>query len=123
MTEKCPIGWFEIFVSDVEKAKDFYGDLFGWEYKLSEGDQSEYWTIFTGENSIGGGFMKKTSSEHGSQGVLFYVEVNDIEATLNSAVEKGGKIETPKTLISPKSGYFALLRDSDNNIIGVWSEG
>ena len=122
MTEKCPIGWFEIFVSDVEKAKDFYGDLFGWEYKLAEGGQSEYWTIFTGENSIGGGFMKKTSSEQGSQGVVFYIEVNDIEATLNSAVEKGGKIETAKTLISPTSGYFALLRDLDNNIIGLWSE-
>jgi len=59
MADICPIGWFEIHVTDFDKAKDFYGELFGWEFKRMEGGDFEYWTIFTGEDSIGGGFMKK----------------------------------------------------------------
>jgi predicted enzyme related to lactoylglutathione lyase len=122
MTDICPIGWFEIFVTDVEKAKDFYSELFGWDFKLMEGADFEYWTIFTGEDSIGGGFMKKSSQENNSQSVVIYVEVNDIEEALSSTEKMGGKIEKIKTLISPTSGYYALIRDLDNNVIGVWSE-
>ena len=122
MADICPIGWFEIHVTDFDKAKDFYGELFGWEFKRMEGGDFEYWTIFTGEDSIGGGFMKKSSPEHEGQAVIIYVEVNDIEKILKGVGEKGGKIEKPKTLISATSGYYGLLRDLDNNLIGLWSE-
>jgi predicted enzyme related to lactoylglutathione lyase len=122
MAAKNSIGWFEIYVSDVEKAKDFYGDLFEWEFKSLEGFEPEYTTIFTGEDSIGGGFMKSSSAQEG-QSVLIYIDVEDIEMTLKKVEEKGGKIEKPKTLISATSGYYGLFRDLDNNLIGVWSEG
>ena len=87
-----------------------------------EGIDFEYWTIFTGENSIGGGFLKKSSQEHNGQATVIYVEVNDIEKVLNDVEKIGGKTEKTKTLLSPKSGDYALIRDLDNNIVGVWSE-
>ncbi len=122
MAAKNSIGWFEIYVSDVEKAKDFYGDLFEWQFKLLEGFEPEYTTIFTGEDSVGGGFMKSSSKQEG-QSVVIYIDVEDVAKSLKKVEEKGGKIEKPKTLISATSGYYGLFRDLDNNLIGLWSEG
>ena len=122
MAGKNPIGWFEIHVTDFDEARKFYGGVFGWEFKLSQGSKSLYWNIYTGENSIGGGFMKKNKPEHEGQAVLLYVEVEDIEDTLKKIVESGGKTDTPKTLISETAGYFSLFKDPDNNLIGLWSK-
>ena len=41
------------------KATKVYGEIFNWEFKQSQDPKSLYWNIFTGEGSIGGGFMKK----------------------------------------------------------------
>ncbi len=118
-----PIGWFEIHVHDIEKAKSFYGSVFGWEFKLSQSSSGHYWNIFTGEGSIGGGFMKKSKPEHDGGAVILYIETDDIEGLLKKIGENGGKTETPKTKISDTAGYFALFRDIDNNLVGLWSKG
>jgi len=115
------IGWFEIFVNDFDKAKDFYSKLFNWEFKLSQATSSLYWNIYTGEGSIGGGLMKKTKPEHNGQSVILYIEVEDIDKTLKRAVELGGQIVKEKTLISNTAGYYALFNDPDNNLMGLWS--
>ncbi len=122
MAAKNRIGWFEIHVHDFEKAKEFYGKLFNWKFKLSQGSKSHYWNIFTGEGSVGGGFMKKEKPEHDGHAVILYVETDDIEATLKKASELGGKIHTPKTLINENAGYFALFNDNDGNLLGLWSK-
>ncbi len=122
MAAKNRIGWFEIHVHDFEKAKEFYGKLFNWEFKLSQGSKSHYWNIFTGEGSVGGGFMKKEKPEQDGHSVILYVETDDIEATLKKASELGGKIHTPKTLINENAGYFALFNDNDGNLLGLWSK-
>lgn len=121
MSPKNPIGWFEITVTDFDKAKNFYTELFGWEFRLSQGSKSLYWNIFTGDK-IGGGLLKKSKPEHNGQSIMIYVEVDDIDSVLNKAVTLGGSIEKPKSLISETAGYFGLLQDLDKNIIGLWSE-
>lgn len=120
MANKHPIGWFEICVNDFEKAKDFYGNLFGWEFKLSKSTSGDYWNINTGDNSPGGGFMKKTEPSQNGQSIILYVETDDINSTLSRAEQLGGKIITSKTIISETSGYFALFNDLDGNLIGLW---
>lgn len=122
MAGKNPIGWFEIKVTDFERAKNFYSQLFDWEFKLSQGSKTIYWNIYTGEDTIGGGFTKRELSEQPGQTIVLYVEVNDINEILNRIVKLGGKVEQEKTLISESAGYFALFRDLDNNVIGLWSK-
>lgn len=122
MAGKNPIGWFEIFVKDFNKAKEFYGKLFNWEFNLSQSTKTQYWNIFTGEGSIGGGFMKKEKPEQEGQAVILYVSVEDIDGTLKIVNELGGRTYTPKTLINENAGYFALFYDNDNNLIGLWSK-
>jgi len=45
--QAASIAWFEIPADDVERAKKFYGDLFGWKIERFPGPQ-EYWHIDTG---------------------------------------------------------------------------
>jgi predicted enzyme related to lactoylglutathione lyase len=122
MAGKNPIGWFEIYVKDFDVAKKFYGSIFDWEFKPSQGTKSLYWNIFTGDGSIGGGFMKKESQGHEGHSVLIYVEVGDITETLKKIKENGGKVNTEKTLINETAGSFALFNDTDGNLIGLWSK-
>jgi uncharacterized protein len=122
MSTQHHIGWFELYVNDFEKSKDFYTELFGWEFNLSQSLDAPYWNIFTGEGSIGGGLMKKAVLEHSGQSVVLYVETDNVEATLNKAVSLGGNIVIPKTLINENAGYFALFNDIDENVIGLWGK-
>jgi hypothetical protein len=121
MSGKNPIGWFEIRVSDFEKAKNFYSQIFDWEFKLSQGSKTIYWNIYTGENNVGGGFTKRELSEQRGQSIIIYIEVEDINLTLEKIKSLGGHIEQEKTLISETAGYFAIFKDLDENIMGLWS--
>ncbi len=55
---------------------------------------------------------------HPHQYTIFYVEVEDVQATLDKAAELGGK-----TLIPPvdiPTGTFAWMNDPEGNTIGLW---
>lgn len=119
---KHRIGWFELYVNDFGKSKDFYSGLFGWNFHESVSMGKSYWNINTGEDSLGGGLTKKTTKENSGQSVVLYVETDDIEATLNKAKSLGAKVETGKTQISESAGYFALFTDIDGNVVGLWSK-
>jgi uncharacterized protein len=122
MAGKNAIGWFEIHVKDFDAAIKFYGGIFNWEFKQSQSMNSSYWNIFTGEGSVGGGFMKKTKPEHDGSSVVIYIESDNIDETLKNVVSLGGKVHTSKTLINENAGYFGLFNDPDGNLIGLWSK-
>lgn len=122
MSKPNTIGWFEIAVSDVERAKSFFGKIFNWEYKTTQSLGKDYCNIFTGENSTGGGFNLKSSTDVQCDNVLIYVEVEDIDEKLDTIVSLGGNIKKEKTNISEHSGYYALFTDLDGNTIGLWSK-
>lgn len=119
--KKNHVTWFEIFVKDFEKAKAFYGELFGWDFKPLRNYPKEYWTIYTGSNSPGGGLMKKEGDNYSNQSTIIYVEVDDIEETLKQVILLGGSVQQPNTLITETSGHFGLFKDHDGNTVGLWS--
>ena len=107
----------EIPCTDFEKVKKFYGDVFGWETQLMP--EMDY-AMFKAPDGIGGGFSKQLKTSE--TGILFYIEVEDIETTLKKVDGASGKTVTPKTQISPEVGYFAVFTDSENNVIGLWAK-
>jgi uncharacterized protein len=123
---------FEIAVDDIERAKKFYTDLFGWKIEkwpstdsgeltaASTGRPMEYWIITTtddkGNKALGGGMMKRQMPEHQ---VTNYIGVKSIDE-YSSKVEKiGGKVVAAKHAV-PGMGYFALCRDTENNSFAIW---
>ena len=116
------IGHFEIPADDVNRAKKFYTDLFGW--KIEKWDDHkvdmDYFLINTtdskGNKGLGGGLMKRRHPQHS---VTDYVEVESIDESSKKVTQLGGKIVVPKTAI-PTIGYFAVFLDTENNHFGMF---
>jgi hypothetical protein len=120
-TEGRPVIWFEIYVSDFERAKRFYGDLFGWKFEpLTEYD-AEYWTISTSEKGLGGALVKREPGAPASPSVVIYVHVDDLDHAVDEACKLGASVHRGRTLITKTAGSFVLVRDPDGNILGLWS--
>ena len=120
---------FEIPANDIERAKKFYNDLFGWKIEKWPGSQltsaatgqpMEYWLITTtddkGNKALGGGMMKRQMPKHH---ITNYINVNSIAEYTSKVEELGGKVFASKHTV-PGMGYFALCCDTENNIFAIW---
>jgi len=121
---KNPIGWFEIHVSDMERASRFYSAVFQQtlsplpppepqvEIRMLSGDMTMH-----GAN---GALVKHPMKKPSTQGVLVYFSCEDCETQQALALENGGKVLKPKFSIGNK-GFIAIIGDSEGNAIGLHS--
>jgi len=109
--------WFEIPADNVERARKFYGALFGWKIEKFPG-MVDYWHIDTGggDDTPDGGLM---SRKHPEQTITNYVNVASVSKAAAKVEKLGGKICMPKTAI-PQMGYFAVCQDTENNTFALW---
>jgi predicted enzyme related to lactoylglutathione lyase len=112
-----PVVHFEIYGKDRETLAKFYGDLFGW--NLQSQPELQYVTIDTASGAgINGGFA---TNEEKPQ-IIFYVEVPDIQASLDKIESLGGKTVAPPMEI-PNVVTFAQFSDPHGNLIGLVQGG
>lgn len=116
-----PVVWFEIHAVDVDRARDFYGMLFGWRFSALEEGREEYWLVSTTEGTISGGLTRMTEGTPGDS-TLLYVQVENLAGTLESATVLGGVVEQGPTLITNEAGSYALVRDPNGALLGLWSQ-
>lgn len=108
---------FEIPADDVERAKTFYTDLFGW--KIENCGGSDYWMIKTDEEdekACEGGMMKRQNPQ---QQTINYIDVPSVSEYMGKVESLGGKVRVSKTAV-PGIGYFAVCTDTENNSFGLW---
>lgn len=112
------IVWFEVPADDVERAKKFYGSLFGWNIQKFPGPM-DYWHIDTGgpDESPDGGLMKRQNPAQ--QGITNYISVPSVQEFSAKVQKLGGRICMPKTAV-PQMGYFAICQDPENNMFAIW---
>jgi predicted enzyme related to lactoylglutathione lyase len=108
----CPVVHFEIGCRDTAKTKDFYAKLFDW--NIQGGGMST--TIQTGAGKGIDGHITALGHEP-EHYTTFYVEVEDIKASLEKAKALGGKTIVPPVAIP--TGHFAWMGDPDGNIVGL----
>ncbi|MBN2477210.1 MAG: VOC family protein [Pirellulales bacterium] len=110
---------FEIPADDVERAKEFYGSLFGWKIEKTPGPM-DYWMISTtnaeGEKAVDGGMLPRQHPQHP---ITNYIDVPSIEQYVAKIEQLGGKVVVPKTAV-PTFGYFAVCLDTENNTFAIW---
>jgi uncharacterized protein len=111
------IVWFEIPADNPERAKKFYGSLFGWNIKLFPG-MTEYWHIDTGggDDAPDGGMMVR---KHSEQPITNYVSVKSVTKSMAKVEKLGGKVCMSKTPV-PQMGYFAICQDTEHNTFALW---
>lgn len=116
--------WIEIRTDDIEQSARFYEALFGWQVTDREtADGAGVWLFDTGgeprlENLRRGGIWLRPAGER--LGVVVYVRVDDIEATLRKVVELGGKVAGPR--LSLGGGYADFFTDPSGNLLGLYQD-
>lgn len=118
-----PVGWFEIPVGDLDRAKAFYQTVFGFgDLPVhSMGPLTMAWFPFK-EDSVGapGALCLGETYEPSHAGTLVYLTAPDIDATLARAEANGGKALMPKMSIG-EYGFVGFMEDSEGNRIGLHS--
>ena len=123
--ERNMVGWFEIPVSEMDRAKRFYETVFNIEINVHDfGGLLMGWFPDRGEaHGAQGTLIKQDSYIPGKEGVLIYFMSSDVQNELDKVVNAGGEIYQPKTQISPEHGYMGAFIDSEGNRIALHSKG
>ncbi len=115
---------FEIPVDDVDRARAFYKDAFGWQINpVPDMDYTLVGTTPADEQgrpkepgSINGGLaVRQAPINH----PLITVDVDDIDAALPRIEQLGGKTVAPKMPIGDM-GFAAYFADSEGNVLGLF---
>ena len=110
--------WFELMTPDVEGAKKFYTQLFGWETEDMPMENMSYTITKIGDEGVGGIMPMPPEAEGTPSHWGVYVTVADIDATAKRAEELGGRIHLPPTDI-PGVGRFCLIQDPQGALISA----
>jgi predicted enzyme related to lactoylglutathione lyase len=119
------VGWIEIPVTDMDRAKAFYEAVFDIEIQVHPmGELIMGWFPYAqGKEGASGSLVKhpdfyRPSDTHGT---VVYFSSADVQTELDRVIGAGGSIIQPKTQISEDIGYMALFRDSEGNRIALHS--
>ena len=121
-TDRNAVGWFEIYVQDVNRAKSFYEQTFGVVLERIESPVLEMWAFPGGPDKFGaaGALVKMAGKDSGVGGTLVYFPGDDCETMARSAVANGGRLMRGKMSIG-QYGFISLVYDTEGNLIGLHS--
>ncbi len=130
-----PVGWFEIYVEDLDRARRFYEAVLDttlthldasaggppiemWAFPMADGNGGD------GGPGASGALVKMAgmgpASGQGGNGVLVYFSSEDCAVEAGRVAAKGGKVLREKTSIGDY-GHMALFTDSEGNTVGLHS--
>ncbi len=120
----APLGapcWIDLFSSDTDKAKQFYGELFGWTFEDS-GPEFGGYINFSKDGALVAGCMHNDGTSGSPDGWNTYLAVADAKATVASASDSGATIYLQPMQVMDL-GSMAMLADPGGAAIGVWQPG
>jgi uncharacterized protein len=112
VSEPNAMSWTELNSRDPETAKRFYTDVFGWAYEEKEYEGTgAYTTISLGDKTVGGllDITERVPAEVPAHW-LVYFGVEDADATIETAKDRGGEIPAGPFDI-PEVGRIAVVKD------------
>ena len=119
------VGWFEIPVSDMNRAKEFYEHVFDISISIHEfGDFQMGWFPNDSEKSGATGSLVKHEMYIPSMtdGPLIYFSCKDVSNELSRVEGVQGEIVRPKFQIGEGHGFMALIKDTEGNRIALHSQ-
>ena len=117
-----PVGWFEIYVQDLDRAKRFYESVFQLKLERLNSPGIEMWAFPADMNrwGAGGALVKMKGFPSGGNSTLVYFNCEDCSIEENRAVEFGGRIQRRKMSIG-QYGFISLVFDTEGNMLGLHS--
>lgn len=115
---------FEVPYDDGDRARSFYGDVFGWQ--IQHIPEMQYDIVSTGPAGEGGfpaepGYIGGGLTQRGEMvgRPVVTIAVDDIDATLERVQSSGGSAIGEKLQVGDM-GFAAYFRDSEGNVMGLW---
>jgi uncharacterized protein len=126
--QKNPVGWFEIYVQDMNRAKKFYEAVLGCELTPLPIENKDQWPdiemlafpMNMGGEGASGALVKMSGAPSGFAGTLIYFSCDDCSVNESKATTAGGNVKLPKTSIG-QYGYISLIFDTEGNLFGLHS--
>jgi uncharacterized protein len=110
--------WDELWTTDLDAAKRFYGDVVGWRANdMNMGDMGTYVLFGIGETDYAGAMQMEPDMQV-PPNWLTYLETDDIDAALQKAESLGGKVMMPR-MDMEGIGAFAVLTDPVGAAFGL----
>jgi predicted enzyme related to lactoylglutathione lyase len=120
-----PVVHFEIIGKDPAKLREYFGELFGWEFDVPSpvsetvSDPAQYGFVDRMTTSDGTGIPGGVGGGTGYEGhAVFYIAVPDVEAALQKAEDLGGKRRMGPER-SPSGLVVGHFTDPEGNLVGV----
>ena len=118
------VGWFEIYVQDMDRAKKFYESVL--QIQLSDlptGDDSMLMSAFPCDMTTygaGGALVQMQGCPSGGNSVLVYFSCDDCAVQASRVAANGGQVIKEKFSIG-EYGHIALAIDTEGNTFGLHS--
>lgn len=121
-----PIGWFEIYVSDIQRAKAFYETVFDINLEplgdpTNENIQMLAFPSDYEKSGASGALVKADRVNAGSNSTIVYFVCDDCSVEESRVEAAGGRIERTKMSIG-EYGFCTIAVDCEGNTIGLHSE-
>jgi predicted enzyme related to lactoylglutathione lyase len=107
------ICYIEIPTNDITESASFYNKVFGWNIR-NRGDGSIAFDDTVNEVS---GTWVLNRKPHTESGLLIYIMVDDVAATIEAIIANGGKVVEPMSGTAPE--FIATFSDMSGNIFGI----
>ncbi len=120
--ERNAVGWFEIPVTDYDRAKKFYSSLFNvpLEDLSMPGTQMAAFPMNEGAEGATGAIVKDEGYEPAKLGTIVYFSCEDVEVSLKKVEDLGGEVAIPKTSIG-EHGFIGHFFDLEGNRVALHS--
>ncbi|MBN1294631.1 MAG: VOC family protein [Candidatus Latescibacteria bacterium] len=115
-----PVNWFEIPVTELNRAKEFYEYVFEVELTLNgEGPwQMAWFPMNQGIPGSTGALVKSEGYIPSYEGTVIYFTVESLDVSLKKVEEKGGKTIFPRMSIG-EYGFIAHFEDTEGNRVAL----
>lgn len=112
--------WNELATADLKKAKDFYGKVFGWNFKEISAGEMGYTIVTSQDKELAGIWsipndMKSQIPQHW----MAYILVDNVANALDKAKQHGAKIMKDVTEVGDM-GRLGIIVDPDGAHVGLW---
>ena len=119
------VGWFEIPVRDMDRAKKFYEEVFEISIQVQNFNEllMGWFPWAEGKTGASGSLVlhEESYTPSATDGTLIYFSSEDVAIELDRIESAGGKVIQPKTQISEDVGYMGMFIDSEGNRMALHS--
>lgn len=118
------VAWMDLTIDDATKVSEFYSKVVGWDIQgFDMGGYNDYCMNDPETGETLAGVCNAKGSNAGIPPVwMMYIGVEDLNSSLKTVTEQGGKILGDKRA-DGKGGHYQMIQDPAGAYLTLWQQG